>query len=407
MLCTWAMGTSCPCWPDPRRGYEPISAAAAQESRILSPDMDGRQPLLSPNNQSTSVRRKATNRPLFRADSPSEPKPKHAEPIEAATTATKPPPFQSDRSMEPKPKRTEVIEAATTVAAPVTTAAEPAAASRLRAELTPMRLRDLLCRARHSGIQASKLDVVMEQDKPKEAVLSLIVDHVTAPPPPLPPDARCIEAARTGEVGAVQEALAQGADLGAMNAGGMTALMVVAAAGQMQILRILVAAIPGCGRQPNGRGGSSPSELLDAWAPPTLAVGNGARGLGTGNVGWFTGATALLFAARWGHAEAAFELLRAGASVAGARVAGGIPPRALPTATPLHVAAFHGHSMTVAVLLQHGADTERRFQNLKAEEWAAKCGHTAVLKMFTTHQQKTSAPGESIASGKLSLGLGA
>ena len=83
--------------------------------------------------------------------------------------------------------------------------------------------------------------------------------------------------------------------------------------------------------------------------------GGGCRG------GWFSHATALYFAARWGQVPEVAELVRAGANpdlpasltstVAGARE--------LELAAPLHVAAYFGHAAVVALLLQARCGTER------------------------------------------------
>jgi ankyrin repeat protein len=98
---------------------------------------------------------------------------------------------------------------------------------------------------------------------------------------------------------------------------------------------------------------------------------------GPGGTGWFSSATALFLAARWGHTPEVCELLQAQADVELPLTDG--PP------TALHVAAFHGHAPTVAVLLRAGADTSRMYQKLTARAWAAKNGHAATEKVFATH----------------------
>eukprot|EP01048_Picozoa_sp_COSAG05_P018726 COSAG05_NODE_2792_length_2631_cov_3.495261_2_plen_333_part_00 len=256
------------------------------------------------------------------------------------------------------------------------TKATATAAAKLRNELTPLSLWDLLVRARDAGVAQSKLDTAMEGQAPKRAVLALVVDHSTAAEPAHPDDS-CITAARKGDVAAVKQAIAAGAGFEATGAGEMTALMHAASAGQLEVLRVLVA--EAAQRSESER--TPPAHLLDA---PMSEAADPAR---RGNVGWFVQATALVFAGRWGHTEAALELLRAGASVDGLP-----PPSATPhlTATPLHAASFHNHPAAVAVLLEHGADPARRFQNLTPREWAEKHGHEAVLAVFTASKSTLS-----------------
>ena len=120
------------------------------------------------------------------------------------------------------------------------TKATATAAAKLRNELTPLSLWDLLVRARDAGVAQSKLDTAMEGQAPKRAVLALVVDHSTAAEPAHPDDS-CITAARKGDVAAVKQAIAAGAGFEATGAGEMTALMHAASAGQLEVLRVLVA----------------------------------------------------------------------------------------------------------------------------------------------------------------------
>ena len=372
------------------------------------------------------------------------------------------------------------------VGVPPDSAAVAAASAALRSELKAMHLWDLLARARQSGVQPRLLDGAMEGSRPVDAVVSLVADHETAVPPSPVPNLGCINAAKRGDLGAVREAIREGADLSAVDGNGLTALMQAAATGRLAVVRFLVqtvvslndeASAAGSGadrgqQQHCGAGGVSSSEefahivsltrtasdgyglrlsragiildvadtkVLEPSPPPTIEVVGGQRfwrvkravaglqiisvegeavhgkaeviaamravkagesatvtmqkpqtqpppsssadlhskvktgglplldvmcdaGNGGGcRGGWFSHATALYFAARWGQVPEVAELVRAGANpnlpasltstVAGAQE--------LELAAPLHVAAYFGHAAVVALLLQARCGTER------------------------------------------------
>jgi ankyrin repeat protein len=351
---------------------------------------------------------------------------------------------------------------------PSTAAATPAL---LRAELAQSRLWELLSRARDSGVKSSALDDAMEGDLPKQAVISLIVEKVTAAPPSLPPDARCVACARGGDLAGLREAVEMGANLQAVGGDGLTALMHAADAGRLAALRFLVAAIMS---DEDNHGGATPGQknaemlemhsvgvslrkttdgvglrisragvVLDVESEQAVAAGvapgaticgvNGVRVVDKAGIiaelrpvaagqdvtflirpdadspssvsrvvgnpaldvqcsgavrggGCFSGATALLFAARRGYTPEVLELLRAGAGVDLPRpdddARGGGGGGGGGGATPLIVTAMHGHAATAAALLLHGADRSRQWQGRTADNWARRNGHEAVLRVL-------------------------
>jgi hypothetical protein len=232
----------------------------------------------------------------------------------------------------------------------------------VRAELEHLSLWELLARARESGINMSKVDSTMEESKPKAAVVSLLVEHETAAVPCLEPGVKCIDAAKRGDVAAVREAIATGADLQQVGEDGLTALHVAAAKGRLTALRVLIEAIKK--RNPDN-------------AAVDLDVRSAGSTLG-GNI--FAGATALLLAARWGNTPEVVELVQAGANVDYCQ------ELQLPEVpSPIHMAASYGHAATVAVLLQAGADSSGLYYGMTPRQWAAHGRHLAVENVFSLH----------------------
>ena len=169
--------------------------------------------------------------------------------------------------------------------------------------------------------------------------------------------------------------------------------MYAAAAGHLQIVQSLVHSTP-----PRRKGSvQSPLDLQAGHVCDTkVQVDDVASTIG-GSSGWFAGATALTFAARWGHAETALELMRSGASVNGPLADS---DQEMNVATPLHVAAFNGHRSVVTLLLNHGADSSRCFHSLTPSQWAAKRNYPAIVEQIVAYND---GPCLSISSGVIAL----
>jgi ankyrin repeat protein len=105
-----------------------------------------------------------------------------------------------------------------------------------------------------------------------------------------------------------------------------------------------------------------------------------------------SGATALHFAAMFGHSNIVRTLIEYGASVNACADNG---------STPLHWAAGSGHTDTVLMLLQHGADATLRSTTWNSSvfgkgsgqtpsHWAAESGHVDIVKLLHLHAPDSS-----------------
>jgi ankyrin repeat protein len=167
-----------------------------------------------------------------------------------------------------------------------------------------------------------------------------------------------MSAARTGNAAAVSRLLSAGADVGAAERNrGQTALMWAAAQGHTDIVQRLLDA------------GADPRARSKVRRQVVNSTGNADyTGVMEVEAGGFT---ALLFAARGGHVEAARRLLAAGAPVDDAGADG---------TSALVVAAHSGHTATALALLDAGASPNDAGSGYTALHIAVRRGDLGLVK---------------------------
>ena len=182
-------------------------------------------------------------------------------------------------------------------------------------------------------------------------------------------------AGRSDEEEVVKALLQSGADVNARNKYGWTAWMLAVKNGHAELLPIL--------RQAGAiERGAKEAELI---ARAEIGDLNGVQALIQGgadvNVRDESGSTALIEAARWGHAEVVKSLAGAGADV-NADNDGSVSPGG--SGTALMVAASMGNVDLVRLLIELGADVNRRDDNdgLTALMWAIDGVSLEVVRLL-------------------------
>lgn len=181
------------------------------------------------------------------------------------------------------------------------------------------------------------------------------------------------EASNAGQLGAMRDLLAVHSKDEIQGAIGGRALLAAVEGGQLEALKVLLAAgapvdakMPSSGETAlilaasNGNNGVV-AELVAANARLKLKGGDGLN--------------ALHRACHAGHLDAVKTLLAAGANV------NAVKDKDAVKITPLMIAAYNGHDEVVRLLLRHGADAMRADSNgFTALGYAAQEGHAAIIK---------------------------
>ena len=184
------------------------------------------------------------------------------------------------------------------------------------------------------------------------------------------------EAAKSGNIKAVKQHLAAGADVDAKGGWmGGTPLHYAVGKGHKEIVELLIAA--GADVNAKGDSGSTPLHFATTKEIAELLIANGADVNAKNDIG----RTPLNRAAVGGHKEVAELLIAKGADVHAKHYMG---------ETPLYNAAYYGSTEVAELLIANGADV-----NLKDDygrtplKWAVRHKHTETADLLRKHGGKT------------------